>query len=121
MGWPRFGYITNFRDPSLNGYIGFLPWLNDELNNDCNSITFYDLIKLLGENVIIENTFQKPSYTDFVDVQYYLKDYKMFIFGSNDFYDKSAAQEIQLKRSIKDVNTLVERAQLPELINSLKM
>lgn len=114
MGWPRFGYYNGTDTTySLNKKAGFLLWLNDEsytIDGEVvsinNSINFYDLVKLLGQNIILERNFIKTDTTKLKEEEYYLKDKKIFVFGKNTFTDKSAAQNIQLKRSIKDIPTL---------------
>ena len=112
MGWTRFGYYNSL-DQNFNKIPGFLLWLNDETFtvdeetiNINNSIDFYDIIKLLGQHLILNNGFVKIPSNKIEEAEYYLKDKKMFIIGADTFNEKQAAQNIQLKRSIKDVTTL---------------
>lgn len=112
MGWTRFGYYNSL-DQNFNKIPGFLLWLNDETFtvdeetiNINNSIDFYDIIKLLGQHLVLNNGFVKIPSNKIEEAEYYLKDKKMFIIGADTFNEKQAAQNIQLKRSIKDVTTL---------------
>lgn len=114
MGWTRFGYYNSLDQTyDIDKIPGFLRWLNDEtftvrgetitINN---SINFYDIIKLLGQHLILNNNFVKIPSAKIEKAEYYLKDKKMFIIGADTFNEKQGAQNIQLKRSIKDVTTL---------------
>ncbi len=114
MGWTRFGYYNSTNQTyDIDKIPGFLRWLNDEtftvrgetitINN---SINFYDIIKLLGQHLVLNNSFVKITPVKIEKAEYYLKDKKMFIIGADTFNEKQGAQNIQLKRSIKDVTTL---------------
>lgn len=112
MGWTRFGYYNSL-DQNFNKIPGFLLWLNDqtftvdeETIDINNSIDFYDIIKLLGQHLILNNSFVKIAPAKIEKAEYYLKDKKMFIIGADTFNEKQGAQDIQLKRSIKDITTL---------------
>ena len=112
IGWPNFGYYNSI-DQNYNKIPGFLLWLNDEtftVDEETidinNSINFYDIIKLLGQHLVLNNNFVKITSAKIEEPEYYLKDKKMFIIGADTFNEKQGAQDIQLKRSIKDITTL---------------
>lgn len=114
IGWTRFGYYNSTNQTyDIDKIPGFLRWLNDETFtvrgetiNINNSINFYDMIKLLGQHLALNNSFVKIASAKIEEAEYYLKDKKMFIIGADTFNEKQGAQNIQLKRSIKDVTTL---------------
>lgn len=110
-GWPAFGFYTNPSDNTVANYIGFIPWLNNindsaQSGNFKNSISFHEIIKLYGQNITVDSLPLVQNTDDFFEENYYLKDYKVFVFGSNEMSELSAAQEIQLKTSAKEVSTL---------------
>ena len=108
VGYPRFGYYSYYTDNNNNNnnYIGFLPWLNRTVIPDIKTnITFNDIMKLMGQT-ITQSGFHIEEGINKSNKITYLQDYKVFVFGSNNFSDKSAAQEIQLKRSAKEIDTL---------------
>lgn len=116
-GFARFGYLSyTGQDSTLLDYVGFLPWLNDADDTKeevwpessfTNSITFNDIIKLFGQHIKINEALSiETTISPFQETEYYLQDYKVFVFGSDTFYDESGAKDIQLKRSGKEISTL---------------
>ena len=109
MGRPCFGLINNPNDNHIANLIGFIPWLNHAYNTSINTnfgITKNDLVNLsigsisksLSENELTVN-FEK-------DEEYYLKEKKIFVFGSNQHNNYNSAKDIEFKRSSKDISTL---------------
>lgn len=108
MGRPCFGLI-NPSDDHIANLIGFIPWLNHVYNTSINTnfgITKNDLVNLsigsisksLSENELTVN-FEK-------DEEYYLKEKKIFVFGSDQHNNYNSAKDIEFKRSSKDISTL---------------